>query len=66
MDKQLNDHPKLKFMHEVISSAVVKLKLKRYSHYMPEDVLTVVSQVRTHGHLNITRNFGPHGHLPGI
>ena len=53
-------------MHEVIASAVVKLKLKRYSHYMPEDVLTVVPQVRAHGHLNITCDFGPHGHLPGI
>ena len=29
-------------------------------------VYTVVSQVSTHGHLNITHNFGPHGRLPGI
>ena len=27
---------------------------------------TVVSRVSTHGRLNITRDFGPHGRLPGI
>ena len=27
---------------------------------------TVVSQVSAHGRLNIPRDFGPHGHLPGI
>ena len=27
---------------------------------------TAVSRVSAHGHINITRNFGPHGHLPGI
>ena len=29
-------------------------------------VYTVVSQVSAHGRLNITRDFGPHGRLPGI
>ena len=29
-------------------------------------VHTVVSRVSAHGHLNITRDFGPHGHLPVI
>ena len=28
--------------------------------------LTVVSWVSAHGRLNITRNFGPHGCLPGV
>ena len=28
--------------------------------------ITVVSRVSAHGRLNITRDFGPHGHLPGI
>ena len=28
--------------------------------------ITVVSQVSARGRLNITCNFGPHGHLPGI
>ena len=28
--------------------------------------LTVVSLVSAHGHLNISRDFGPHGCLPGI
>ena len=27
---------------------------------------TVVSWVSAHGRLNITRDFGPHGRLPGI
>ena len=27
---------------------------------------TVVSWVSAHGRLNIPRNFGPHGRLPGI
>ena len=27
---------------------------------------TVVSRVSAHGRLNITRDFGPHGRLPGI
>jgi hypothetical protein len=27
---------------------------------------TVVSRVNTHGRLNITHDFGPHGRLPGI
>ena len=27
---------------------------------------TVVSRVSAHEHLNITHEFGPHGHLPGI
>ena len=27
---------------------------------------TVVSRVSAHGRLNITRDFGPHGHLHGI
>jgi hypothetical protein len=27
---------------------------------------TVVSRVSTHGRLNMTHKFGPHGHLPGI
>ena len=27
---------------------------------------TVVSRISTHGHLNITHKFGPHGRLPGI
>ena len=25
-----------------------------------------MSRVSAHGHLNVTRDFGPHGHLPGI
>ena len=29
-------------------------------------VYTVVSRVSAHGCLNITRDFGPHGRLPGI
>ena len=29
-------------------------------------ILTVVSKVSAHGHLNISHNFGPHGHLPGL
>ena len=28
--------------------------------------ITVVSRVSTHGHLNITHDFGLHGRLPGI
>ena len=28
--------------------------------------ITLVSQVSAQGWLNITCNFGPHGHLPGI
>ena len=27
---------------------------------------TVVSRVSAHGRLNIPRDFGPHGHLPGV
>ena len=27
---------------------------------------TIVSRVSAHGRLNITRDFGPHGRLPGI
>ena len=30
------------------------------------NIITVVSQVSVHGHLNITRDFGPHGRLPRI
>ena len=30
------------------------------------DRVTVVSRVSAHGRLNITRDFGPHGRLPGI
>ena len=42
--------------------AVVTIMLvdEQYNQY------TVVSQVNAHGRLNITRNFGPHGCLPGI
>ena len=31
-----------------------------------QHVHTVVSRVNAHGRLNTTRDFDPHGHLPGI
>ena len=37
-----------------------------YSSEFSEFGITVVSRVSTHRRLNITRNFGPHGRLPGI
>ena len=29
-------------------------------------IITIVSRVSAHGRLNITHDFGPHRHLPGI
>ena len=37
-----------------------------YSSEFSEFGITIVSRVSAHGCLNITRNFGPHGYLPGI
>ena len=39
----------------------VQLSLVNYGH-----IIIVVSHVSPYGRLNITRNLGLHGHLPGI
>ena len=54
-------------MH-MVHSEVVKSSWEHagHTHISYSTVSTVVSRVSTHGHLNITRNFGPHGRLPGI
>ena len=36
------------------------------AHSLAGYTCTVVSRVSAHGCLNITRDFGPHGRLPGI
>ena len=45
------------------SSMGDKVKCAKYGECV---VYTVVSRVSTHGRLNITHDFGPHGCLPGI
>ena len=52
-----------RLLHELLTDSQERTDIEQVHIY---NNITIVSRVSAHGHLNITRDFGPHGRLPGI